>query len=161
MPAHFTGEGSAALGQLGLDQRVPGLPHHRLATGMLDFARDMAAAFDIENNGRPWLPAQHIAGEQHQQPVWPHDLAGFGDDPEAVGIAVESQAQFAIAILHVGDKRFEIVRIGRIGVVVGEVTVHLAIEFVDLASQGSVKAASHFATHAVAAVDGNLHGARQ
>src|SRR5690606_30255830 len=136
-------------------------PHQRFAAGVLDGAGNVAAALHVENNGRTRLALQDVLRIQDQLPIGPDDFARRSDHAKAVGIAVESQAKLAVVVLYVPDKVLQVVGIGRVGVVVGEGAVDVAVQFVDLATQCAVQARSYGAAHAIAAVDGDFHGTRK
>src|SRR4029077_6771532 len=81
--------------------------------------------------------------------------------PEAIAVAVERDSDFRALLFHPGNQVFEVLGMGRIGMVVGKAPVDLAVELVYLATQAPVEVACRRASDAVAAVDRNPHRARK
>ncbi|MCY1519386.1 hypothetical protein D9M68_541360 [compost metagenome] len=136
-------------------------PHERHAAGRFDRQADVAAALHVVDDGGARIAFQHVAGEQHQLAVRPDDLAGLRDHAQAVAVAVERQAQFAVGLGHALDQVLQVLGFGGVRVVVGEGAVHVAEQLSNLAAQGAEQRGRHGAGHAVAAVDSDLHGPRQ
>ena len=157
VPAHLAGQRRAGLLELGLDQRVTGAPHQRLATECANLRGHVARALDVEDDLRARLLGQHAAREQHELAVGPDDLAVLGDDTQAVTVAIERQAQLGVGLAQAADQVLQVLRVGRIRMVVGERAVDLAEQLGDLAAERAVQRWRHAAGHAVAAVDGDLH----
>ena len=139
--------------------RVAGFPHQRFAAVPGDPAEQVARAFDVENDFAAGHARQHVGREQHQLAIGVNDPAGLGDHAEAVAVAVKGQPEFGIAIFQRGDEVFEVVRLRRIGMVVGKGAVDFAEQFFDGATEFAVQPGSGGAGDAVAAVDGDAHGA--
>ena len=156
MAAHLAGQRGAGFLELGLDQRVAGVPHQRRAAVLLDPRRQQARAFDVVDDGAARHARQHVGGEQHQLAVRVDDLAVLGDDAETVAVAVEGDADFGVGILERLDHVGQIFRFGRVWVVVGEVAVNLAIERHDFATQALEQLRCDRAGDAVAAIHDDL-----
>ena len=107
------------------------------------------------------MARQHVFGEQHQLAVGVDDLAILGDDAQAVAVAVEGQADFRRTIAQGADQVLQVFRMGRIGVVIGEVAVDFAEQLFDFAAHAAIECAGKGAGHAVAAIDGDFHRARE
>src|SRR3546814_8725936 len=104
MAAHFAGQRGAGFSQLGLDHGVSGLRHQWFSASLLDGAGDMAAAFDVEDNGGAGLALQDVLRIQNKLAIRPDDFPGWGDHAQPVGIAIEGQAQLAVVFLYVLDQ---------------------------------------------------------
>ncbi len=127
MAAHFAGQQRAGFLHAGLDQRVAGTPHQRLAAPSLDLGGQVAGAFDVEDDPGARVALDNVAGEQHHQPVGIDQVAFVGDHAHAVTVAVEGQAQVSPGFLHLGDQVLQVFRLAGIGVVVGKGTVDIAV----------------------------------
>jgi hypothetical protein len=88
-------------------------------------------------------------------------LLPLGDDAQAVAVAVEGQAQFGVGLGQGADHVAQVLGLARVGVVVGEVAVHLAEELDHLAAQGAEQRGRRGTGHAVAAVHHDLHRPRE
>ncbi|KAG0935060.1 hypothetical protein G6F31_015990 [Rhizopus arrhizus] len=140
---------------------MAGLPHGGAAPRLDDGARHVAAAFHVVDDLGARVAFQHVAGKEHQLAVRPDDLAGFRDHAQAVAVPVEGQAQFAVGFRDALDQVLQVLGLGGVGVVIGEGAVDLAEQFRDLAAQRPEQLGRDRAGDAVAAVDRDLHGARQ
>ena len=119
----------------------------------------MPAAFHVVDDGGAGVAVQHVAREQHQLAVGPDDLAGLRDHAQPVAVAVEGQAQLTVGIGHAVDQVAQVLGFGRIGMVIGKGAVHLAEQLGHFAAECAEQLRRHGASHAIAAVDGDLHGA--
>jgi hypothetical protein len=137
---------------LGFDERVAGAAHDRLAFVFLDPRRQIARAFDVENDLGLRVARQHVGGEQHHLPIWIDDVAFFGDHTEAVAVAVESQTDFGIGGGQRVDYVLQVFRLGWIWMVVREGAIHFAEQFAHLAIEAAVQHRRKCAGNAVAAV---------
>ena len=63
--AHFAGQQGPRLLHLGLDQGVAGLPHGRPAAMLQNPRRQIARAFDVEQDFRARIAFQNVGGEDH------------------------------------------------------------------------------------------------
>ncbi len=161
VPAHFAGERRTGLAQLGLDQRVAGLPQQRHAAGLADGHRQALAALDVVDDLRAGVPREDVAREQHDLAVGVDDVAAAGDHAEPVAVAVEGQAELGAGGVHHGLQHLEVLGLARVGVVVREVAVDRAVQVDDLAAQRLQDARGAGAGDAVAAVDHDLHRPRE
>jgi hypothetical protein len=66
---HLAGQRGAGFLELGLDQRVAGVPHQRHAAVLFDPRGQQAGAFDVVNDLAAGHARQHVGGEQHQLAV--------------------------------------------------------------------------------------------
>ena len=155
--AHLAGERRAELLHLRLDERVAGLPHHRLAAGGADERRELLRALDVEQDRRAAVALEHVAREEHQLAVGIDDRAVFRDDAEPVAVAVEREADLGVAELHDTDQLGEVLGLARIGMVVREVAVDLRVHLVHGAAERAQDAGRRRARDAVAGVDGDRH----
>ena len=119
-----------------LDQRMPGFPHQRLAAALADPEGEPARALDVVNDLRARVALEHVVGEQHQLPVGIDDIAIPGDHAEAVAVAIERKAQLCICIAYRRDQLLQVMRLGRIGMMIREIAVDLAIELRSPCSPG-------------------------
>src|SRR5690606_33344760 len=151
--AHLAGQQCAGFLHLLLDQRVPGLPHHRPAAVAADQRGQAAGALDVEDDVGAGVARYHVLGEQHQQAVGVDDGAGVGHHADAVAVAVEGQAEVGVFRFHPGDQVDQIFRLARVRVVVGEGAIHFAEQRDDAAAQGLDQLRGDDAGGAVAAID--------
>ena len=70
--------------------------HHGLAAQAADFIKQGLAGFDIGNNGRPRIVGQEGTGPQNHQLIRPHDLPLIINHPNAITIAVKSDANVTV-----------------------------------------------------------------
>jgi hypothetical protein len=123
--AHLAGERRAGFLELGLDQRVPGLPQHRLATGLADGHRQALAALHVKDDGSTLVALEDVARKQHDLPVGVDDVAPARDHAQAVAVAVKGQAHFGTGGLDDLDQVGQVLGLARVGVVVGKIAVDL------------------------------------
>ena len=98
MAAHFAGEGRVGFFHLRLDQRVPGLPHYRLAAMLFDVVEQVLRAFHLGDDRRAGPFGEDRTRKQHHQFVTPDDPPGFVHDPDPVAVAVEGDAEIGTRI---------------------------------------------------------------
>ena len=159
--AHLAGQRRAGLLQARLDQRMPGARHHRHAAARAHIAGQVAGAFHVVDDRAAGVARQHLVGQQHQLTVGEDDAAAAGDHAQSVAVAVEGQADLAVGLAQAGDQVLQVLGMRGIGVVVGEGAVDLAEQLGHLAPERPVQGRRDRARHAVAAIDGDLHAARQ
>ena len=159
--AHLAREQGAALLQPGLDERMAGLPHAGRAAMLADPRREVARALHVVDDLGARLARQHVLREQHQLPVGIDDAAVRRDHAEPVAVAVEGESQFGPLPAHRGDEVAEVLRLRGIGVMVGEAAVDVAVELDDLAAEPAIEFPRGRAGDAVAAIDRDLHRARE
>src|SRR3546814_20086888 len=90
--AHLAGQLGLDLAHLRLDQRVPGLPHHRAAAVAQDVALQATAALDVVPDHSARIALEHVCGEQHQQAAGADVDAAPGEPAAAVPVAAEGAA---------------------------------------------------------------------
>jgi hypothetical protein len=78
----------------------------------------------------PGFRARHVARVEHEELVAPDDAALRVDDPDAVGVAVERDAELGAAVRHRADQVLHVLFDRRIGMVVREPPVHVGEELV-------------------------------
>ena len=123
---HLAGERRAALGHLGLDQRMPGLPHDRLPAEARDLVEQRLARLDVGDDRRARMARQHLGREDLHQLVAEHDPALAVDHADPIAIAVEGDADLGAARRRPRPIRsLEVLVDRRIGVMVGEAAVDL------------------------------------
>ncbi len=112
------------------------------STGLPPWLRDpgeqVAGGFHVEDDLRPGLRLQHIRGEQHQLAVGVDDLAGLGYHTEPVAVAVEREAELVVAGGQRSDQVLQVLRLRRIGMMVGKVAVDLAEDLAHAAAEAPV-----------------------
>ncbi len=74
----------------------------------------------------PGWSLEDVAGENDQQLVAPEDAPLAVHDADAVGVAVQADAQVGAGLLHLGDQVLQVLDHGGVGMVVGEAPVHVA-----------------------------------
>ncbi|MNH11014.1 hypothetical protein D3C79_705180 [compost metagenome] len=123
---------------------------------LLDQRGQATGAFDVEDDLGARVARQHVLGKQHQQAVGVDDAAGVGHHADAVAVTVEGQADIGAGFLDLGDQVFEVFRLARVRVVVGEVAVDLAEQRDHFAAQGFDQLRRDHAGGTVAAVHDHL-----
>ena len=118
--AHFAAQRGIDFLHFGFDERMAGLEHQRHSARRFDVGSQALRAFHVINNGAAGHAAQHISGKQHHLPVGVNVLAIFGDDAQAVAIAVKSQAKFGVASLQGFDQVLQVFRLAGVGMVIGK-----------------------------------------
>ena len=155
--AHFASNQCAGFFHGGFDEAVAGFFHHRFAAVFFNPRRKQTGGFDVENHFGFRIAAQHVLSEKHQLAVWIDDVAVFGDDAQAVGIAIKCQADFGIAVFKLNDEVLQVFRFGRVGVVIREIAVHFAEKFGHFIAQTFVEFACKCAADTVARVNHDFH----
>ena len=145
----------------GLDERVAGLEHHRHTTRLGNGGRQALGALHVKNDLTAGHAREHILRKQHHLAVGEDIGAVLGDDAQPVAVAVKRQAQFRIAGLQGGDQVTQVLGLAGVGVVVGEVAVHLRKQLNHLATQRAEDGRGRCTRNAIAAVHHHLHGAGQ
>ena len=129
VPGEFTTDDRSGGMHLLLDERVPGRPHHRDAPRRLEHARQRLRALHVKDQLLARTPAfEHLQAEKEKQDVAPHHRAGFVHHPDAVGIAVEADAQSRSGPANLRRHVHDILVDRGIGVMVREGPVELAVE---------------------------------
>ena len=73
------------------------------------------------------LFADYVLREKHHQFVWPDNLSACGYHPQPIAVAVEGNAELRPFGFYHGNQIIEGFRICRVRVMVGKVSVNLAI----------------------------------
>ncbi len=136
------------------------LPHQRRAAVALDPRLQIAGGLHVVDHRCAGVAGEHVGGEQHQLPIGVDDRSVAGDDAETVAIAVEREPELVVGSREAADQILKILRLRRIGVMIGEVPVDVAEKFRHRATQPAEKFGRVGAGDAVAAVDRDLHPSR-
>ena len=107
---------------------MAGLPHQRVAAGLGHLVEQHLARLHVGDDGPARLRLQHVAREHDQQLVAEQDVAFIVDHADAVPVAVEGDAEIGLLARHLGDDLLEVLRDRRVGMVVREGAVHVAID---------------------------------
>jgi len=161
MPAHLAGQRRTGLAQLGLHERVPGLPHQRHAAGLADRHRQALAALDVVDDRRPGVAREDVACEEHDLPVRPDHVPIPGQYAQAVAVAIEGQAEFGARRLDDELEVLQVFGLARVGMVVREIAVDLRVQVDHLAAERTQDCRGARAGDAVAGVDDDPHRPRQ
>ena len=121
----------------------------------------VARRLDVVDDRRARRACQHVGGEQHQLPVGIDDVAGRRHDAEPVAVAVEREAELAVALRKPAPQILEVLRLGRIRMMIGEIAVDVAEELDDVAAEAPIELGCERAGDAVAAVDRDAHRTRE
>ena len=156
MAAHLAGQLGLGLAHLGLDQRMPGLPHQRAAAVAQDVGGQAAGALHVVHDHRTRVALQHVGGEQHQQTVRIDVLARPGDHAQAVAVAIEGDAEVGVEAIHHLHQRIQVVRLAGVRVVVGEGAVDVAEQRGDVRADRFQHARPQHAGGAVAGIHHHL-----
>ena len=125
-------EHGAGLGHDLLDERVTDLGAHRHAAVLADDLGHGARADQVVQHGGARLAAQDGGGEDRRRRRAGQPDAQLVDDEHAVGVAVEGQADVEAAGLHPGPQVALVGRLQRVGRVVRERAVELAVHHLEL-----------------------------
>ena len=104
------------------------------------------------------MARQHVTGEQHHLPVRPDDGPLAVDNAEAVSVAIERETEIRPVLAHRRDQVPEIRRHARIGMVIGEVAVDVAVELDDVVAKRLEQPRRDISRDTVAAIDDDLPG---
>ena len=159
--AHLARERRAALAHPRLDERMAGLPQARHAAVFADPGREVARALHVVDDLGARLARKDILREQHQLPVRKNDLPLGGHHAQPVAVAVESEPDLTALPSHQGNQVLEVLRVGRIGMMIGKAAIDLAVELQHFAAEAAVELARRGAGDAVTAVDRDFHRAHE
>ena len=98
-----------------------GTPPYLLISAVQDFR-----GLDLGDDRGARMVLEDVAGVNDQQLVAPEDAPPAVDDADAVGVAVQADAQVGPGLLHLGDQVLQVLDHGGVGMVVGEAAVHVA-----------------------------------
>ena len=113
----------------------------------------------IVNDRRTGVFAQHGGGDDRRRCRTRQTLALLVDQKHAVGIAVEGQAHISTHLEHPGPEVGLILGLQRVGGVVGEAAVELAVHHLQLRVEALERCGHDQATHAVGNVGDHREGA--
>ena len=99
---------------------------------------------------------QHSLAEQDHQLIAPQDPAGGVDRADAIGVAVERDAELGTQRLHGHDQIGEVLGLRWVGMVVWEAAVEVAVERHDVEAQLGVERDRCRSSGTVAGIDDNL-----
>src|SRR5213594_1698269 len=137
---------------------MTGLPEARHAAVLADPGREVARAFDVVDDLSAGLARKDILREQHQLPVRKDNLPLGCHHAQPVAVAIESKPDLTALPLHQGNQILEVLRAGRIGMMIGKAAIDLAVELQHFAAESAVELARRGAGDAVTAVDRDFHG---
>ena len=149
VPRHLAGELCTRLSHALLDERVPDLPHFAARQGVVHGL----AALHLSDEARVGNFFEHGAAKEDHQLITPQDPTGAVDGADTIGVAVERDAQISAEMLDGEDQGAEVLGLSRIGVVVREATVEVAVEWQDVEAQLGVKGHRGGTSSAVAGID--------
>jgi len=113
------------------------------------------AALHIENNLTAWSRLKNILGIKHELPVWPDDFPFTGYNPQAVAITVKGKAEVKVFLGHRTNEVLKVMRVSRVGMVVGKTAINLTEKLGHLAAKPPNKLWAKFARHTIAGIYGN------
>src|SRR3954468_4209211 len=94
-------------------------PHHRNSAGFLYRLGQSMRCLHVEYDRLTFAcTAEGVTRVHDQQIVTPDDLAAIVDHPNSVSITVEGDTEIRTVFLNGGSQRLEVLRDGRIGMVV-------------------------------------------
>jgi hypothetical protein len=120
---------------------------------------EIATALDVEHDVGAGVARQQLEREHHQQAIRGHDHAARADHADAVGIAVEGDAEIGVVLANLGDEPAQVARHRRIGRVIWESRVELAEQRHHVAAKLLQQLDRYHRGRAVAAVDNDLEPA--
>ena len=137
---------------------MPGLPHDRPRAGGRERGGQHLGALHVEDDGRAGTEAADgVAAEDDQQLIAVDDLAGLVHRADAVGVAVEGDAQLGTRPPDLGLEVAQVLGNRRIRMVIGECAVRLAEERRHFGAEPLEGGDGDQAPGAVAAVDHHAH----
>lgn len=74
------------------------------------------------------MTGKNVGGEKHHEAVGENDVARIGDDAQAVAVAVNCKTVIRPCFLHAGNEVRKVLGLRRIGMMIGEGAVRIAIE---------------------------------
>ena len=89
------------------------------------------AALDLADKRGTRPLAQNVARKQHHELVAPHDPARRIDHAQTIRIAIERDAQLGAGFLHMADEVGQVGRHRRIGMMIGETAIGIAVQCLD------------------------------
>ena len=159
---HLASYRCVGLVHLLLDQRVASLPHHRYTTSFLDRLGKCLRCFDVEDDRLTLARArQDLARVDDKQIVTPDNLASIVDHANAIGVAIEGDANVGTIFLYRGDQILKVFWNCRIRVMIGKGSVALAEKVAWLDTESCEKPRHDERSCSVAAIENGLEIARQ
>ena len=149
---HLAGERRLQLDHRRLHQRVAGLPHHRLAAEPRDLVEQRLARLDVGEDRAARLPGEHLGGEDLHQLIAEQDAALAVDHADPIAVAIEGDAELRAFGADRADQCGEVLRHGRVGVMVGEIAVDLGEQQRVAPRQPRGERLQHFARGAIAGI---------
>src|SRR5690606_33486679 len=131
-------------------------PHDAIAAVFADVFVKAVGGFDFADDRRAGRGFQNVAREDHQEFVAVNDAAGFINEPDAVGVAVKTEAEVRLFRADLLDELLEIGVNGRIRVMVWEAAVELAKERDDLRAEIAEEFGRHGRGRSVSGVKDDL-----
>src|SRR2546428_773903 len=119
------------LAHLALEVRVPRLPHHGHATVRPDVVDQRLRGLHVEDVLGARVALQEVAGEQDQDEIGLVTAAALVHDAHAIGVAVVGDAEIGADLDDSGLEVHDVRRVLRVGEVMGEAAVRLAVELND------------------------------
>src|SRR5512143_220453 len=99
---------------------------------------------------------EHSAPEQDHELIAPQDATFSVDDTEAIGVAIERDAQLGTEVRDGGDEIAEVLGNCWIGMVMRKAAVEFAVERHDVEPQLCVESGCRGAARSVAGIDDDL-----
>ena len=161
MAAHFTTQRRVDFLHLGFDEGVACLVHQSLAAGSFNGGGKALRALHIKHNGAAGHARKHVLGKQHHLAVGVNIGAVFGDDAQAVAIAIKGQAQLSITGLQSGNQVAQVFGLAGVGVVIGKGAVYRAVQLLHFATNGAQYAGGRGTGNAVARIHHDLDRPRE
>jgi len=102
-----------------------------------------------------------MAGEQQQEHITPDNLSTLIDDADAITIAIKGDANIRLFAHYALGQITHIFGNGRVGVMVGEMHVRVAVQLGYVAAKSPVKRRCNETRRSVACVDNDLQRSAQ
>ncbi len=126
-----------------------------------DVRLDTARALDVEDDLAARHPLEHVAREECQQLIAPEERPSFVDDAEAIGVAVVADPEVGLLRQDPRGQIDHVLRHRRIGLMIGEASVRLAVERNDGMPELLQDRNRHRTGHAVAGIGHDLERPRR
>ena len=140
---------------------MAGLPHDPAPAVPGDVVVEALRALHLGDDHRARVARQHVASEEHEELVAPDDAALRVRDADAVGVAVEGDAELGPRLGDGADQGTHVVGDRRVGVVVREAAIRVAEQLAHPRPEPAVDVRRDRARRPVAGVDHDVDRARE
>ena len=152
---HLASERGVLFLHLLFDQGVARAPHDRAPAVFGDVVVHGLRALHFADDRRAWVALEDGAREQDHELVAPDHVAARVDHADAIGVAIEGDAQLEPVLEHRALQQLQVLGLGRIRVMGWEVAIHAAKQGQRLHTRGAKRRQGGGTARAVACIDGD------